>query len=139
MKFGLSAVEKEWIKVEKNEQTYLKKNTRKQDSKLNQFLEDKVPAGLQTTLDNAFAKAFHIVFDKGTEMIEKTYKKEDLENAYKINEYTMQLKENKKTVKAFSKKASDDEFAARLTEAHLDVRNDIHDVLVARVIGRDNR
>ena len=106
MKFGLSAVEKEWIKVEKNEQTYLKKNTRKQDSKLNRFLEDKVPAGLQTTLDNAFAKAFHIVFDKGTEMIEKTYKKEDLEKDYKINAYTAQMKENRKNLKVFSKKAS---------------------------------
>ena len=106
MKFKFSALEKEWAKVEKDESTFLAKQLNKEDSKLNQFLEDKVPAGLQSTLDSAFAKAFHAVFEKGTDIIEKTYKKEELEKDYKINAYAASVKENKKTLKAFSKKAS---------------------------------
>ena len=106
MKFKFSALEKEWAKVEKDESYFITKQLNKEDSKLNKFLEDKVPSGLQSTLDSAFAKAFHTVFEKGTDLIEKTYKKDELEKDYKINAYAASVKENKKTLKAFSKKAS---------------------------------
>ncbi len=106
MKFKFSALEKEWAKVEKDERAFISKQLNKEDSKLNKFLEDKVPAGLQSTLDGAFAKAFYTVFEKGTDIIEKTYKKDELEKDYKINAYAASVKENKSTLKAFSKKAS---------------------------------
>lgn len=106
MKFKFSALEKEWAKVEKDENYFISKQLNKEESKLNQFLEDKVPAGLQSTLDSAFAKAFHTVFEKGTDFIEKTYKKDEIKKDYKINAYAASVKENKKTLKAFSKKAS---------------------------------
>ena len=106
MKLFKSALEKEWIKLEKDEFNFLDKNMRKEDSKLNQFLADKVPGGLQDTLDVAFAKAFHLVFEKGTDLIEKTYKKDEIAKDYQINNYTVTLKENRKNLKAFSKKAS---------------------------------
>ncbi len=99
-------LEKEWAKVEKQEQTYLQKHAEKKDSKLNQLLEGKVPADLQKTLDTAFAKAFQMVFEKGLGIIEKTYKKEQLEKSYQVNEYTAQVMEDSKSLKAFSKKAS---------------------------------
>lgn len=106
MKFRYSALEKEYQKIEKEESSYISKQLNKEDSKLNQFLADKVPASLQSTLDSAFAKAFHTVFEKGTDVIEKTYKKDEIEKDYKINAYAASVKENKKTLKAFSKKAS---------------------------------
>ena len=106
MKFKYSALEKEQKKVEKDEREFLNKRLNKTDSKLNIFLEDKVPTGLQNTLDGAFAKAFHTVFEKGTDFIEKTYKKEEIEKEYKFNAYSAQVKENRKNLKAFSKKAS---------------------------------
>lgn len=106
MKFFKSALEKEWAKLEKDEYTYLDKNLNKEDSKLNQFLSDKVPKGLQQTLDSAFAKAFQLVFEKGTDIIEKSYKKEDIEKEFAINSYAANVKENRKNLKAFSKKAS---------------------------------
>lgn len=106
MKFRYSALEKEWAKVEKEEGSFISKQLNKEDTKLNKFLEDKVPAGLQSTLDGAFAKAFHTVFEKGTDFIEKTYKKDELEKDYKINAYAASVKESKKTLRAFSKKAS---------------------------------
>lgn len=101
-----SPLQKEWLKLEKQEQTYLQKRMEKTDSKINQFLAKKVPENLQNTLDTAFSKAFYLVFEKGTGIIEKTYKKEELQKTYQINEYAAQLRGNRKSLKVFSQKAS---------------------------------
>lgn len=85
--------QKEWEKLEKQEMTYLQKRKEKVDSKLNQLLEKKVPANLQNTLDSAFSKAFYVIFEKGTGVIEKTYKRENLQKTYQINEFTAQVLE----------------------------------------------
>ncbi|MBQ6843297.1 MAG: EcsC family protein [Agathobacter sp.] len=106
MRLFKSAIEKEWTKLEKEEYIFFDKALRKEDSKLNQFLSDKVPSGLQDTLDAAFAKAFYMVFEKGTDVIEKTYKKSEIEKDYQINDYTVKVKENRKNLKVFSKKAA---------------------------------
>lgn len=100
------ALQKEWLKLVRQEQIYLQKKMQKTDSKLNKLLADKVPANLQNTLDTAFSKAFYVVFEKGTTVIEKTYKKEELEQTYQINEYAAKVRGNRKSLKAFSKKAS---------------------------------
>ena len=104
--FFKSALEKEWIKLQKEETNFINKHVKKDESKLNQFLADKVPGGLQDTLDAAFAKAFYIVFEKGTDFIEKTYKKSEIEKDYEINKYSVKVRENRKNLKAFSKKAN---------------------------------
>ena len=101
-----SPLEKEWLKLEKQEQDYLKRRMEKQDSKLNQVLEKKIPANLQSTLDNAFSKAFHLVFEKGTAIIEKTYNRDEMQKSYQINEYADRVRGNGKSLKVFSKKAS---------------------------------
>ena len=106
MRLFKSAIEKEWAKLEKEEFYFIDKNIHKEDSKLNQFLSDKVPSGLQDTLDATFAKAFYLVFEKGTDLIEKTYQKEEIAKNYQINDYTVKVKENRKNLKAFSKKAN---------------------------------
>ena len=106
MQKRLSPLEKEWIKLQKQEQIYMQKRMEKKDSRLNQLLEKKVPQNLQKTLDTAFSKAFYLIFEKGTGVIEKTYKKEELEKTYKINEFAAQIRNNRKSLKAFSKKAS---------------------------------
>ena len=106
MREKLTPLQKEWAKLEKQEAAYLMKRTEKTDSKMSQFLEKKVPPNLQNTLDAAFSKAFYAVFEKGTGVIEKTYKKEELQKSYQINEYAAHVRGNRKSLKAFSKKAS---------------------------------
>ena len=106
MRERLTPLQKEWAKLEKQEAAYLMKRMEKTDSKMSQFLEKKVPLNLQNTLDAAFSKAFYTVFEKGTGVIEKTYKKEELQKSYQINEYAAQVRGNRKSLKAFSKKAS---------------------------------
>ena len=105
-KSGVTPLEKEWGKVVNRELAYLGKRTEKSESKFNQFLEKKIPSGLQNTLDKAFSKAFHTVFEKGTGVIEKTYKKEEIKKQYQINDYVAGLSDTRKALKAFSKKAS---------------------------------
>lgn len=95
----------EWEKLQKKEQKFLKEREEKKDSFLNRKLSEKVPPKLQGTLDKAFAKAFGMIFEKGTDVIEKTYKKEELQKTYKINEYTDQIRQSRKSLKAFGKKA----------------------------------
>ena len=73
---------------------------------LNQKLAQKIPDGLQEKLDAAFSKAFFLVFDKGTGIIEKTYKREDLEHGYKVNAYSAEIRENKNTLRTFKKGAA---------------------------------
>lgn len=105
MRERLTPLEKEWLKVERLEQQFIQKRMEKKDSKWNQLLEDKIPPTLQKTLDVAFSKAFYVVFEKGTGIIEKTYNKDDLEKTFQINEYAAQIRNNKKTLRTFSKKA----------------------------------
>lgn len=97
--------EAEWEKLQKKEQNFLKEREEQKVSFLNQKLADKIPSKLQGTLDKAFTKAFGMIFEKGTDVIEKTYKKEELQKTFKINEYADEVRQNKKSLKAFGKKA----------------------------------
>lgn len=104
-KAKITPLEREWGKVINQELAYLQKRAEKTDSKLNQLLEKKIPAGLQSTLDKAFSKAFQMVFEKGTGVIEKTYNKEEMKKAYQVNEYAAKVHGNKKSLKVFSGRA----------------------------------
>jgi len=104
-KAKLTPLEKEWGRVINQELSYISKRAEKSDSGLNQLLEKKIPAGLQNTLDTAFGKAFRMVFEKGTGVIEKTYNKEEMKRKYQINEYAAKVYGNRKALKVFSGKA----------------------------------
>lgn len=98
-------LEKEWDALQKREKTFLSQQAEKQDSLLNQKLAEKIPPGLQNTLDTAFFKAFHLIFEKGTGVIEKTYRRDQLEQTYQVNQYAHHLRQDRKTLKIFSKEA----------------------------------
>ena len=94
--------EKEWMILEKKELRYLERQREeKKPSALRQKLEEKIPEKLEDTLNAAFVKAFDLVFEKGTGIIEKTYNKEQQKMDYQVREYAAGLKANRKTVKAF--------------------------------------
>ncbi len=98
-------LQKEWDKLEVQEQRFLRKRLEKKESILNQKLEEKIPPKLQGTLDAAFAKAFALIFEKGTGVIEKTYQREKLEQDYQVRQYTADVKQDSKSLRAFSKKS----------------------------------
>lgn len=97
--------ELEWKKLEKKEKKFLATRENQKESILNQKLEEKVPDKLQETLDKAFAKAFQLIFEKGTGIIEKTFRPDEMKKDYKIKEFTNEIRQNRKSLKAFGKKA----------------------------------
>ena len=102
----LTEREKEWNRMNKAEQAFLSKGYHKKESRLDQILAEKIPEKLQTTLDAAFAKGFEAILEKGTLLIEKTYNKEEIELQHQINAYAVAMKENRKSLRRFSKDAA---------------------------------
>lgn len=102
-----TAYQKEWEKLRSQEQRFLSKRMEKKENALNRILAEKVPSKLQSTLDIAFAKAFELIFEKGTGIIEKTYQKEKLEQDYKVQHYTAEIKKDTKSLRGFSKRTKE--------------------------------
>ncbi|MDD2979598.1 MAG: EcsC family protein [Hespellia sp.] len=100
-----SPLQKERRKLAEQEKRFLCSHGQKRDNILNQKLEGKVPSGLQNMLDTTFAKAFALIFDKGTGVVEKTYQKEKLEQDYQVQEYAADIKQDAKSLRTFSKKS----------------------------------
>lgn len=98
--------EKEWTALEKKELRYLERQREeKKPTALRRKLEEKIPEKLEDTLNAAFIKAFDLVFEKGTGIIEKTYNKERQRMDYQVREYAAGLEESRRTVKAFGRQA----------------------------------
>ena len=102
----MAAVDKEWSRLLRQEQKYIKRRLEKKESIINQKLAEKIPGKLQETLHVAFYKAFVMIFEKGTGVIEKTYKREAIEQDYKVEQYAVEVKQNKKALRTLSKNAS---------------------------------
>jgi hypothetical protein len=66
-------------------------------------IQAKIPDKLQSTLDAAFYVGFHLVFEKGTSLIEKTYNKEKIDVAYDLNNYAIEKYMTKKHLKTLDK------------------------------------
>lgn len=98
-----SAREREWKRLMRQERTFLAKGSGRRDGAVSRLLEGKVPDQLQDTLDTAFAKAFALIFEKGTGIIEKTYSREEIQHQYRVNTYSAELAENKRTLRKFEK------------------------------------
>ena len=98
-------IEKEWKQLIKAEERFIRRNKAKKEDGWQAKLEKYVPKKLSENLNTAFYKAFGLIFEKGTGVIEKTYNKEKREQDYKINEYAAELKNNRKTIKVFGKQA----------------------------------
>lgn len=86
-----------------------KENRRLQAAERNNPLKDslygKVPAGLRNTLEKAFAKAFRLVFLKGTSVIERTFDRESASMEYEAGNYVIEKAGNRKSIKRLDKTA----------------------------------
>ena len=105
---GRSPWQKEIDSLKIKEKKFAEKRMNRQDSALNQFLANKVPDKLQATLDSAFAKAFEMIFEKGTQVIEKTYKKDEMEKEHKVDLYANEIHQNRKSLNVFTQKSKKD-------------------------------
>ena len=73
-------LEKELNRITRQEYAMVLRSKNKRAAPMESLIGNKVPEGLADTLDAAFEKAFKVVFDKGTSVINMTF------NEKKINE-----------------------------------------------------
>ena len=103
------AIQKELNNIEKQEEKWKKVAEKTDISNWKEKWEKKLPQTVYDTLEKSFCKAFEIVFEKGTGIIEKSYNREEIEQDYQIQDYAVKLKGSKKelrTVKKSTKKAN---------------------------------
>ena len=100
-----SAWEKDWDDLKKKEAKYAAKRQEGPTSVLIEKLDRFIPKKLNDTLDTAFSKAFALIFEKGTSVIEKTYNKEQKKVNYMVDAYATEIKADKKSVNRFTKRA----------------------------------
>ena len=96
--------QKEWDDLNRRQARYLRRNGKARERAWDR-LQRVVPDGMQDKLDAAFVKAFQLVFEKGTGIIEKTYDKQKRQEDYEIAEYAASVREDRKHVRAFRREA----------------------------------
>ena len=105
-----TADEKEWKYITKQEER-LEKAAMRQSTVgpsvlvWKEKLEQKIPVKIYDNLRAAFCKAFSVVFEQGTGIIEKTIRKDQLEKDYEIQNYAIGIKGTRKELKQLRKKA----------------------------------
>lgn len=99
-------IEKEWQQLQKAEENFLNRNMPKRKANWQEKVAKFVPEKLEDTLNTAFFKAFELIFEKGTGIIEKTYQKEKKEQNYKINAYAADVRNTRRSLRAFGREAN---------------------------------
>ena len=73
---------------------------------LKRKIEEKIPEKIEDVMEKAFEKSFKLIFEKGTEIIEKSYNKEQIEIDFDINNYAIAKQTSKKHLKKLYNKAN---------------------------------
>lgn len=98
-KSKLSPLEKELQKIEQEEGRLIRSAQKHKDApSWKAELENKIPEKVMSGLQKAFSKAFYLIFEKGTVIIEKTYDKESIAKEFQINDYAMDIKGSRKEI-----------------------------------------
>jgi len=100
-----STYEKRLADLLRRERMYIYSNTRRGDSALSRLLADKVPGKLQSSLDAAFSGAFALVFEKGTVIIEKSFRPYEAKQRFRVSEATARIFGDREAFSVFSKRA----------------------------------
>lgn len=98
-------IEKEWAKIIKAEEKFLNKNIQKKEADWQLKLEKYIPEKVSDNLNEAFYKAFEMIFEKGTGLIEKTYDKEKRKKEHQVHAYAAETLGTRKSLKVFAKQA----------------------------------
>ena len=64
-------------------------------------LEEKIPAKASAALEAAFVKAFSLVFEKGTGVIEKSYDRQAIQTGFALRQHAMQVRGSRQDYGAF--------------------------------------
>ena len=101
-----SVLEKEIARFRRSERRFLNKHQNKQPGKLETMLEEKIPDKLESTLDAAFAKAFKLIFSKGSYIISKSFSASKLINEFEGDSVQLEIFGRGKDIRKFRKRAT---------------------------------
>ena len=101
-----TVMQRELESLRRAERRFLKKHIEKEPTQLDLFLEDKVPEKLESTLNAAFAKAFHLIFSKGSSLISKTFSTDKLVEEYEADIADLDELGKSKQLRRFRRRAS---------------------------------
>lgn len=102
-------LQKELNKLIIKENKFIKRYENKKHSNqslINKKLDSVIPNNLKETLNKAFLKAFELVFEQGTNIIERTYDKEAYVKQFEVNMYSKEVFGDKRSIRTFNKRAS---------------------------------
>lgn len=105
-----AALNKELKAVYKQEKKMLEAALKAKTAAWKAELEKRIPEKVCTGLESAFCKGFALVFDQGRGIIEKGYKKEDIQADHAIRDFAVQLKGGRKELKNMHKSAKQSDF-----------------------------
>lgn len=98
-KTKISPAERELQKIEREEMKLIQYAEKHEtDPAWKVKLENRIPEKVMSGLQKAYSKAFGLVFEKGTVIIEKTYDKDSIAKEFQINDYAMDVKGGKKEI-----------------------------------------
>lgn len=96
-------IKKEINKLKKKENKILNKKRNKiiknKLDPISEKIEEKIPEKLRLTLESAFYNGFKLVFQKGSKYIEKLYDKDKIQLEYDINNYSLNKRLTRKSLK----------------------------------------
>ena len=99
------ALEKELEAAAKAERRLAREALRESRSDWKDKLEEKVPPKVYDTLEAAFCKAFALVFQKGTGLIEKSYDREKLQQDYAARDQAVWARRDRQALGQFRGKS----------------------------------
>lgn len=101
-----TVLQKEIDRLRRAERHFLRNQLNREPTKLDLFLEDKVPEKLEATLDKAFAKAFHLIFSKGSSIISKTFSMDKLIDEFEADSANLEEIGGGRQMRKFKRRAT---------------------------------
>lgn len=92
-------IEKELDSIARKEAKLIKKAEQYQTAAWRKSIEQKIPSRVYASLQLTFCKAFELIFDRGTSLIEKTYAKNEMEKDFQVHDYAVDIKGGKKELR----------------------------------------
>ena len=103
---GKTVLEREIVRLRRAEKRFLRRQQNKEPTKLDSLLEDKVPEKLESTLDAAFAKAFQLIFSKGSLIISKTFSSDKIMNEFEMDSFMLEEYGRGREMRKFRRRAT---------------------------------
>lgn len=100
------AWEKAYQAVWRREEKFLRRYEEAGRNALERKIKERVPEKLIETLHIAFVKAFGLIFEKGTGVIAGVGRLEERHRTFQVNAYAADIREDQKTLRAFSREAA---------------------------------